>query len=691
MSPITVSESVYPAKQGEGEVRRSVLSLEDLVDTPAQGVHTVYDVLQYSVKKRSEQNALGYRKLIQTITEEKQVTKMIDDSGIEVKQKKEWKYFQLSPYHYVTYAELSKIVHDIGSGLIYYGLKSSKSRIEIFSPTSMDWMSVAHGAFTQNMAVVTAYETLGADGLLHSMNEAQVDAVFTTAELLKTVASILSKCLHKSLLLIIYTGEAKEEDLASIHDIIGQEDRVITLDQLKKVGHENPKRATKPGRDDLCCIMYTSGSTGVPKGVILNHSNIVGAIAGVDTLLGHCIIGGEDTMMAYLPLAHVLEFLVENLCLFWGVTLGYGSPRTLTDISVRHCQGDIKEFKPSILTGVPAVWESIRKGVLNNVAKMSPTSQAIFHRAFTTKSWLMERGLSTGFLDSLIFNKIKEQVGGRLRYGLAGGAPVSLETQRFLSITLGPILNGFGMTESVGMCCIMTPDNFKYGAVGGPVPCCEIKLVDVPDANYVTTNPDKSQGEIWVRGSSIAQGYFKQDKLTKETFTEDGWLKTGDIGEWNPDGTLTIIDRIKNLVKLSHGEYIALEKLESIYKSTMGVNTICLYADSFSPRPIAIAMPIQAHLKQLNARIYDDNNNNNKSFKELCQDQGVKEAFLLELQQQAKKSGLGPAETIYDVYLTHEEWSPENGLLTAAQKLKRNVIHQHYREQLNAMNKLQKV
>lgn len=138
---------------------------------------------------------------------------------------------------------------------------------------SVDWMTVAHGAFTQNMAIVTAYETLGAEGLLHSMNEAEVEAIYTSAELLKTLASVLPQCTVKPL--VIHSGEAKEDDLKSIRDIIG--DRIHTLDQIKTIGQENPKRPTKPGRDDLCCIMYTSGSTGAPKGVILNHSNIVGA------------------------------------------------------------------------------------------------------------------------------------------------------------------------------------------------------------------------------------------------------------------------------------------------------------------------------------------------------------------------------------------------------------------------------
>lgn len=680
---MSVPISIQMGAQIEGEtpLRRSVLAEEEIIDTPAQGVHTLYDVLQYCVKRRPDRQAMGYRKVEKIVSEDKEITKIVD--GVETKQTKSWKYFQLSPYHYVTYAEFSQLAHSIGSGLVHYGL-SATSRIEIFAPTSMDWMAMAHGAFTQNMAIVTAYETLGPEGLLHSMNEAEVQAIFTSAELLKTLIKVLPKTEQK-VSLVIYTGEAKTEDVDTIREIVGQ-DRIVSLEQLKQTGQQKPSKPVKPGRDDLCCIMYTSGSTGAPKGVILNHANLVGAIAGTDTLLGHIIQDGQDYMMAYLPLAHVLEFLVENLCLFWGVVLGYGSPRTLTDTSVRNCKGDIKEFRPTLMTGVPAVWESIRKGVLSNVAKLSPAAQAIFHRSLATKSWLMERGLPSGFLDSLVFNKIKEQVGGRFRIGLAGGAPLATETQKFLSATIGPILNGYGMTESCGMCCIMTPENFSFGSVGGPVPCCEIKLVDVPEANYLSTN-EKPQGEIWVRGSPVTKGYFKQDRLTNETITEDGWLRTGDVGEWNSDGSLSVIDRIKNLVKLSHGEYIALEKLESVYKTALGVSNICVYGDSLSPRPVAIVMPTKSGLEQLAAHVQLDIH---QSFEALCDNEAIKKAFLLELQDKAKQAGLKPAETLHDVYLTHEEWSSENGLLTAAQKLKRTAINQQYKKQLDAMNASQK-
>jgi long-chain acyl-CoA synthetase len=130
------------------------------------------------------------------------------------------------------------------------------------------------------------------------------------------------------------------------------------------------------------------------------------------------------------------------------ISLGYASVRTLTDASVRNCKGDIKEFRPTLMTGVPQVWESIRKGILAKLQQASPKAQKMFHKAYATKAWLLEKHLPTGFIDKVVFNKIKDQVGGRLRFALSGGAPVSVETQKFLSVTICPILGGYGLTES---------------------------------------------------------------------------------------------------------------------------------------------------------------------------------------------------------------------------------------------------
>lgn len=653
------------------------MAAEGLARVPHHNVHTLYDVLNYTSKRFPDRKGFGFRKVEKMIDEEKEVSKFIN--GEEVKEKKIWKYFQMSAYHYLTYKEAYRLTHDVGAGFAHLGLKE-KSKIEIFSPTNMYWLLTAHSAFTQNMTIVTAYDTLGEDGLLHSMNETEVEAIYTVGDLLGTVERVAKKC--PSLKYIIYSGEVKTEVLDKITASVTQ--KVISLDEVAKLGREHPREARQPEPEDLCCIMYTSGSTGNPKGVILSHKNIVAALAGCNTILGHHVTD-HDSMMAYLPLAHVLEFVVENLCVFWGVTLGYASVRTLTDASVRNCKGDIKEFRPTLMTGVPQVWESIRKGILAKIGEASPKAQKIFHKAFATKAWLLERHLPTGFIDKVVFNKIKEQVGGRLRFALSGGAPVSIETQKFLSVTVCPILGGYGLTESCGMCAIMTPELFGYGHVGAPVPCVEVKLVDVPEANYFSTNT-KPQGEVWARGPAITKGYWKREDVTKETITEDGWLQTGDIAEWNADGTLSIIDRKKNLVKLSNGEYIALEKLESIYKSCVYITNICVYADSLFPKPIALAVVSEPVIRKLAA----EKKVSETDFEKLCASEDIKKPILKALLDQGKEGGLKGAELLFDIHLCHEEWTTEAGLLTAAQKIKRPELTRAFKAEFDAMNAKQK-
>nr|CAG8618763.1 10008_t:CDS:10 [Entrophospora candida] len=428
-------------------------------------------------------------KLIDSPEVEKEIAKIV---GVEKKELKAWKYFQLSGYNWLTYNDIDQEIRTIGAGLIKSGLNKG-SKITIFASTS----------FSQSMTIVTAYDTLEEEGLLHSMNEAEVNGMFAKADLLLMV---------------------------------------------EKLGKDHSINPNSPQPQDICCIMYTSGFTGNPKGVMLTHANLVAAIQD------------DDSFLAYLPLAHVLEFVVEHVCI-------------------------------CLMTGVPAVWESIRKGVLSKIHGGSPTLQKIFDIAFTLK--------------------IKEQTGGRLRFALS---PISKETQEFLCITLCPILQGYGMTESCGTTTILMPEQFTYGSVGTPVPCIEVKLVDVPDA---------------------------------ETFTEDGWLQAGDIGEWKPNGSLPIIDRKKNLVKLAYGEYIALEKLESVYKSTLFVSNICVCANSYQSRPVALIFPIIAQIRKLAT----EKNIVETDFEELCRNQEI----------------------------------TNSGLLTSAQKIKRKDLQQKYQADIDRM------
>ncbi|KAK5001597.1 hypothetical protein LTR28_012467, partial [Elasticomyces elasticus] len=517
---------------------------------------------------------------------------MVD--GKEELQEKKWSYFELSGYKYLSFIEYEKLCLNVGCGLRALGMVK-QDRVHIFAATSPYWLAIAHGAASQSMPIVTAYDTLGEEGLKHSLLQTHAKAIFLDAHLLTKLINPLKEAKH--IQHVIYNNannDMKEGDidkLKTAHPNL----TVQSFDELTKKGEENKIDPVPPQPEDLCCIMYTSGSTGTPKGVLLKHKNIVAAVAGVDVIVGP-YLGPGDGLLTYLPLAHILEFVFENACLYWGGTMGYGNPKTISDASVRNCAGDIREFKPTILVGVPAVWETVKKGVISKVEKSNMVVKNMFWGAMSAKSIMMKTGVpGAGLVDAVVLNKVKEATGGRLRICLNGGGPVAKDTQRFISLAIAPMINGYGLTETVGMGALMDPLAWTDEALGEIPGCIEIKLVDFADAGYYSTNKPP-QGEVWIRGGSVTEGYLDLEQETKEAFTDDGWFKTGDIGEFLPDGNLRIIDRKKNLVKTLNGEYIALEKLESIYRAATVVANICVYAASDKNKPIAIIVPAEPAL-----------------------------------------------------------------------------------------------
>lgn len=357
--------------------------------------------------------------------------------------------------------------------------------------------------------------------------------------------------------------------------------------------------------------------------------------------------------------------MFENLCLFWGGTMGYGNPRTLSDGSMRNCQGDIREFKPTILVGVPAVWESVKKGVLGQLNKNNFLVKSLFWGAMSAKNFLLGNGLpgaNTGawFLDTMIFRKLKEATGGKLRIVMNGGGPISKDTQHFVSMAIAPMISGYGLTETSAMGALNDPMAWNPNALGEVPASVEIKLVDFPDAGYLTEN-NPPQGEIFIRGGSVTANYFKNEEETKSAFAEGGWFMTGDIGEFDKYGHLRIIDRKKNLVKTLNGEYIALEKLESVYRSSPIVSNICVYAAQDQAQPVAIIVPVEAALKKVAA---DNNIKGGDTLESLVQNEALKSVVLKELQSAGKAGGLKGIEIISGVVLSDEEWTPQNVRLT---------------------------
>jgi long-chain acyl-CoA synthetase len=300
---------------------------------------------------------------------------------------------------------------------------------------------MAHGCAAISTAIATAYDSLGEAGLTHSLNEPECVGVYTDADLLPVLSKVIGNT--PSIRIVIYSGSAKPDVLDKIRQARDNM-QVLTIDELRAKGKALPaesdtlkERLPKPS--DIACIMYTSGTTGAPKGVVITHANAIAAVGAVNLLLGHHF-RPDDSFLAYLPLAHILEYIVE-LCLFFvGMTIGYGRVKTLTDASVRGCSGDMVAFRPSIMVGVPAVWELIRKGIVGKVQSGSAVTKSVFNGAISVKKANVP-GLAQ-IADAVVLNKVKAATGGRLRLALSGGASLSKETQEFLNVALVQLVQG---------------------------------------------------------------------------------------------------------------------------------------------------------------------------------------------------------------------------------------------------------
>ncbi|SCU94639.1 LANO_0E07470g1_1 [Lachancea nothofagi CBS 11611] len=671
------------ANEHETAPRRNYKAKDGAVSRPLHSkATTVYDYMLECVKRGGKRNAMGWRNIVEVHEEKKQVTKKID--GKEQQVDKTWLYYELSPYQYSSYNELEEIMHQYGRGLVAMGLKPENvDRLHIFAATSPKWMKTFLGAQSQAIPVVTAYDTLGEKGLIHSMVQTGTKAVFTDNALLHRLITPVTKATELKYIIhgdILDSSDKRNggkfyKDAQSAIEKIREarpDLKIYSMDDIIEMGKkaESSIDIHPPKPEDLSCIMYTSGSTGDPKGVVLKHSNIIAGLGGISVVVGREDVGEKDRVIAFLPLAHIFELAFELITFYWGATLGYANVKTLSDVSVRKSQGDIKEFKPTIMVGVAAVWESIRKGIMGQVEKLPSMSQKIFWGAYYM-NLKMKRfhvpGADT--LGNIVFKKVRQATGGCLKLSLNGGGPISRDTQEFITTLLCPMLIGYGLTETMANTCILSPAHFDYQVQGDLTGAVTVKLVDVEELGYLAK---KNQGEVWIKGECVMPEYYKNEDETSGAFTDDGWFKTGDIGEWTPKGHLKIIDRKKNLVKTMNGEYIALEKLESVYRSNSLVQNICVYADDTKVKPVAIVVPNEGPVGKLAVDL--GLIKNQEQLHNVLHDKKLRKAILDDLLKTGKSQGLSGIEFLQGVAMFDEEWTPQNGFVTSAQKLQRKKI-----------------
>jgi len=635
---------------------------------PLEGISTMDELFKMSVVRHGTKKCVGVREVLAEADEYNKTGKV-------------FKKVRLGEYTWYSYVDVEERVENLTKGLIELGLQPKK-QVVIFAETRIEWMLVCQACFRINVPVATMYSTLGEDGIMHGINETEVSHIFTSQELLPKLKKIVENA--PAVTHIVYMENIRPVDTTGFPDRTS----VLSFSQLEKMGTtcDPVTKPDPPTPGDLAVIMYTSGSTGIPKGVMITHKNMVTTATGLLDCIP--VLEPDDVYISYLPLAHAFEIASECFFFVMGTPVGYSSPHTMTDKSTAimpGCKGDASLLKPTIMCAVPLMLDRIRKSVNELVNSKGDFGREFFKFAVQYKLTWFRRGFNTPVLNRLLFKRIKDLVGGNVRVMACGGAPLSPDTHDFVRVCLDvKMLQAYGMTETAASATIMALNDFSTGRVGAPLSNCYIRLVDWPEGHYHATDKPYPRGEIVIGGDCVTLGYFKNETLTKESFTEeDGvrWFYTGDIGELHPNGTFKIIDRKKDLVKLQYGEYISLGKVESELKTCPYVDNICVVGNGMHDYLVALVVPNGQQLKNLASSM----GKQDLPVSELCHDNAIVSAITKAVVEHGQKSKLMRTEIPTKVKLCSEEWQPESGLVTAAFKIRRKYIEQFYQNSIDEM------
>jgi len=630
-------------------------------------LNTMEKVFSHAVGKFNDRQSLGTREIL---GEEKEAQ---PDGKVFAK-------YNLGQYHWRSYRDFGDQSEKFGRGLREIGVEA-KQRVAMYAETRAEWLIAAYGCFQNSMSIVTMYTNLGDDGITHALGETEVNTVICSWDTHLKLLQILTK--EKEKLSSVKNVVIMEDLAGKPVDIRKAPDGVKCIRFKEVVAKGDVARAVTrlgcpPGPDDIGIIMYTSGSTGKPKGVLLSHHNLVCAMSSLCNIVE--FRPETDKYIAFLPLAHVLELLAESSCVFMGIRIGYSSSLTLTTKSSkvkRGCKGDSNILKPTLMCAVPLILERIYKSMVDTMSRKGWFVEELFHYLVAYKMKWQDRGFDTPLLNKTLFRRIRYFLGGKVRVMLSGGAPLASDTHSLCRTCLSmPLIQGYGLTETTSGATVTHVRDRKTGRAGAPLMDVDIKLVNWDEGNYRVTDTPNPRGEIHVGGDNVAVGYFKNDQETLANFYEENgrrWFRTGDIGEFEHDGVLKIIDRKKDLVKLQHGEYVSYGKTESVLKTAQIVENICAYANPDRDFIIAILIPDKKQLKEINPEL---------DLNEACKDVEVKKQVCAQLKDYGIKNGLKNFEIPAKVLIVLDEWTPDNGLVTAAFKIRRKFIYDEYKKEI---------
>uniref|UniRef100_A0A7M4ET39 Long-chain-fatty-acid--CoA ligase n=1 Tax=Crocodylus porosus TaxID=8502 RepID=A0A7M4ET39_CROPO len=565
------------------------------------------------------------------------------------------------PYQWLSYKEVAERAEALGSGLLQQGCKPSTSQfIGVFAQNRPEWIISELACYTYSMVVVPLYDTLGPGAIRYIINTADISTVICDKP-------------DKARVLLDHVEKRETPGLKSI----------ILMDPFEKdlkergkkcgVSIQSMQEVEPPRPEDLSIVCFTSGTTGNPKGAMLTHGNVVADFSGfLKVTESQWSPTCEDVHISYLPLAHMFERMVQSVVYCHGGRIGFfqGDIRLLSD--------DMKALRPTIFPVVPRLLNRMYDKIFSQAD--TPVKRWLLEFAAKRKKAEVRSGIirNDSLWDKLFFNKIQASLGGCVRMIVTGAAPASPTVLGFLRAALGcQVYEGYGQTECTAGCTFTTPGDWTSGHVGAPLPCNLIKLMDVEELNYFAS---KSEGEICVKGPNVFKGYLKDEERTTEALDKEGWLHTGDIGKWLPNGTLKIIDRKKHIFKLAQGEYIAPEKIENIYIRSDPVAQIYVHGDSLQAFLVGIVVPDSEVMPGwAKKRGFEG------TYAELCKNMELKKAIMDDMVRLGKESGLHSFEQVKAIYIHSDMFSVQNGLLTPTLKAKRPELRDYFKKQIQEL------
>jgi long-chain acyl-CoA synthetase len=533
----------------------------------------------------------------------------------------------------VTWEDAAERVDALAHGLLARGVGRGDS-VAVLARTRLEWVLLDWAVMTIGAVVVGIYPT-------------------STA---KESAYILA---HSESVLAFAEDEAQQEKLASVQAETPTVREIVRFDELAALEEEgrayaaaHPGAVEAAGRevqeDDLGTLIYTSGTTGPPKGCMLTHKNLVTAAVRVQTN----VEDGSDVILLFLPLAHTFGRLVHQSAAFYGSTVGFVADPTRVGEA-------LAAMRPTVLPAVPRIYEKIHAGVLDQIESAGGAKRKLGLWALgigSRASRLRRAGRPVPALlaaqerlaDKLVFAKVKQRLGGRLRVGVSGAAPLGMDVLEFFHSLGMLVIEGYGLTETASSLSVNDPEDFRFGTVGRVVQGTELRLDE--------------DGEILVRSDTVFAGYFKDPEATAAAFTGDGWFRTGDVGEIDADGFVKITDRKKDLIITAGGKNIAPQNLENALKASRFVSQALVVGDR---RPYIVAL-ITVDPAELAAT--------GRDARELVQ----------EIVDEVNKDRVR-VEQIKRFAILPRDFTQEDGEVTPTLKLRRKIVHEHFANEIESL------